>query len=190
MGVLSNICSPALIYLVFSLTQITIDIFKQANNTAFFKFIVMIIFTTLLNVLCSKGLGIISWIIVFVPFMLMSFITTILLVVFGLDKNSGKVHQYKKPYNDDENHYRHKGEKRKHEKKYDNHYGPVNHNHHNKHKHHKDHPHHDKHKDRRHHDKHNDNHPHHKHSGKHPHHNKPPPPMTTSVENFSYNSQK
>ena len=175
MGVLDNICPPALIYLVFSLTQITIDIFKQANNTAFFKFIVMIIFTALLNVLCSKGLGIISWIIVFVPFMLMSFITTILLVVFGLDKNSGKIHQFKKPYNNDENHYRHKGQKKKHEKKYDNHYGPVNHDNHDKHKHHKDHRHH--HKDHRHHDK-------------HPHHNKPPPPMTTSIEEFSYNSQK
>ena len=34
------------------------------------------------------GLGIISWIIVFVPFMLMSFITTILLIVFGLDPDS------------------------------------------------------------------------------------------------------
>ena len=175
MGVLDNICPPALIYLVFSLTQITIDIFKQANNTAFFKFIVMIIFTALLNVLCSKGLGIISWIIVFVPFMLMSFITTILLVVFGLDKNSGKIHQFKKPYNNDENHYRHKGQKKKHEKKYDNHYGPVNHDNHDKHKHHKDHRHH--HNDHRHHDK-------------HPHHNKPPPPMTTSIEEFSYNSQK
>ena len=159
MGVLSDICSPALIYLVFSLTQITIDIFKQAYNTAFFKFIVMIIFTTLLNVLCSKGLGIISWIIVFVPFILMSFITTILLVVFGLDSNSGKIQRYEKPYNNEENHYRHKCEKKKHEKKYDNHYGPVNHNHHNKHK-------------RR------DTHP-----------NKPPPPMTTSLETFKTNLQ-
>jgi hypothetical protein len=91
MGALTNLCSPALIYLVFSITQISIDIFKGANNTAFFKFIVMVIFTTMLNILCSRGLGVISWMLVFIPFMLMSFVTSILLIVFGIDPSSGKL---------------------------------------------------------------------------------------------------
>ena len=91
------------------------DIFKQENNRAFFKAIVMIIFTSLLNILCSRGLGIISWIIVFVPFMLMSFITTILLVVFGLDPASGRIARqrplyHEKPRHEVENHrHRHRG---------------------------------------------------------------------------------
>lgn len=89
---LQNLCPPALIYLIFSLTQIIIDIFKGLYNTAFFKFFVMIIFTILLNVLCSQGLDIISWIIVFIPFILMSIITAILLFVFGLDPYTGKLH--------------------------------------------------------------------------------------------------
>ena len=95
MGALTNICSPALIYLVFSITQISIDIFKGDNNTAFFKFIVMVIFTTMLNILCSRGLGIISWMLVFIPFMLMSFVTSILLIVFGIDPSSGKLNYNK-----------------------------------------------------------------------------------------------
>ena len=89
---LQTLCSPALIYLIFSLTQIIIDIFKGLYNTAFFKFFIMIIFTFLLNILCSQGLGIISWIIVFIPFILMSIITAILLFVFGLDPYTGKLH--------------------------------------------------------------------------------------------------
>ncbi len=52
----------------------------------------MLIFTFLLNILCSQGLGIISWIIVFIPFILMSIITAILLFVFGLDPYTGKLH--------------------------------------------------------------------------------------------------
>ena len=104
MGLLLNLCTPALIYLVFSLTQIAIDIFKQENNRAFFKAIVMIIFTSLLNILCSRGLGIISWIIVFVPFMLMSFITTILLVVFGLDPASGRIARQRPLYHEKPRH--------------------------------------------------------------------------------------
>jgi len=89
---LQNLCPPALIYLIFSLTQIIIDMFKGLYNTAFLKFFVMILFTFLLNVLCSQGLDIISWIIVFIPFMLMSIITAILLFVFGLDPYTGKLH--------------------------------------------------------------------------------------------------
>ena len=132
MGLLLNLCTPALIYLVFSITQIAIDIFKQENNLAFFKAIVMIIFTSFLNVLCSRGLGIISWIIVFVPFMLMSFITTILLIVFGLDPSSGRIPTRRpmyreKPRHDVENHrrrHRNHGEK-KHKKHYDQDFAPV-----------------------------------------------------------------
>ena len=92
--VLAEICAPAFIYLCFSLVQITIDTVKAEYNKAFFKFWVMIIFTMLLNNLCMRGLGIVSWIIVFVPFMLMSIITTILLYVFGFDPSTGKLRYY------------------------------------------------------------------------------------------------
>ena len=86
---LDNICPPALIYLAFSLTQIIIDTFKGLYNTAFLKFIVMITITFLLNALCQGGMSIISWIIVFVPFIFMTVIVTILLYVFGLDAATG-----------------------------------------------------------------------------------------------------
>jgi hypothetical protein len=87
-----SLCPPAIIYLVFSFTQIIIDMFKGLYNTAFFKFIVMLFFTFLLNVLCKEGLSIISWIIVFIPFMMMSIVTAILLFVFGLNPTTGKLH--------------------------------------------------------------------------------------------------
>lgn len=86
---LNKLCSPALLYLGFSLTHILIDTFKGMYNSAFFKSIVAIIFTLLLNIMCERGLNIISWIIVFVPFILMTYITAVLLYVFGLDPNGG-----------------------------------------------------------------------------------------------------
>ena len=86
-----QLCPPALIYLVFSLTQIIIDIFKGLYNTAFFKLIVMSMITILLNILCQGGLSIISWIIVFIPFILMTIIVSMLLYIFGLDAASGKI---------------------------------------------------------------------------------------------------
>ena len=86
---MTTICPPALIYIVFSLTQIIIDLVKGLYNTAFMKFIVMSIIGFLLNLLCQGGLGIISWIIVFIPFVLMTIITAMLLYAFGLNDATG-----------------------------------------------------------------------------------------------------
>ena len=86
-----QICPPALMYLIFSATQIIIDTIKGLYNTAFFKFIVMVMITFLLNALCQGGLSVISWLIVFIPFILMSVIVTMLLYVFGLDVATGKL---------------------------------------------------------------------------------------------------
>lgn len=88
---MKGICAPALIYVAFSLTQIIIDTFKGLYNTAFFKLIVSVIITILLNALCQAGMGIISWIIVFIPFIFMSVIVAILLYVFGLDPATGNL---------------------------------------------------------------------------------------------------
>jgi hypothetical protein len=85
---IEKICAPALLYLGFSSTQIIIDMFKGLYNTAFFKFIVMIIMTLLLNILCSRGLNIVSWLIVFIPFILMTYITAVLMYVFGLSPST------------------------------------------------------------------------------------------------------
>jgi hypothetical protein len=85
-----SLCPPAVLYLGFSVIQIIIDLFRGQQNSAFLKVIVMIIFTILLNQLCIGGLTILSWFIVFIPFIMMTYVTTILLYVFGLNPSKGK----------------------------------------------------------------------------------------------------
>jgi hypothetical protein len=87
--IIENLCSPAILYVAFSLTHIILDIFKNLYNTAFIKFIIMIIFTIVLNVLCKNGLGVVSWIIVFIPFISMTIVTSLLLMVLGLSPSTG-----------------------------------------------------------------------------------------------------
>ena len=87
---INDFCVPALLYIAFSLTHIIIDTAKHMYNTALLKFFIMIIFTFLLNTMCQRGLGIISWFIVFIPFITMTVITTLLLVVFGLSPSRGQ----------------------------------------------------------------------------------------------------
>jgi hypothetical protein len=86
-----SLCAPSIIYLIFSATQILIDTFKGLYNTAFMKVIVTIMVTLLLNILCKQGYGIISWIIVFIPFILMSVMVSMLLYIFGLDVATGSL---------------------------------------------------------------------------------------------------
>jgi len=91
-----KLCAPALIYVVFSLAQILIDAFKGLYNTAFMKFVVAILVTLLLNGLCDGGLGVISWIIVFIPFILMTFVVAMLLYIFGMNAAVGAANPDKK----------------------------------------------------------------------------------------------
>ena len=86
-----SLCGPAIIYLIFSVTQIIIDVFKGLYNTAFMKAIVMVMVTLLLNILCEKGLSVVSWIIVFIPFIMMTVVVSMLLYIFGLNASTGSI---------------------------------------------------------------------------------------------------
>ena len=86
-----NLCAPAIIYLIFSMTQILIDLYKGLYNTAFMKVIVAAMVTLLLNILCEKGLSVISWVIVFIPFILMTAMVSLLLYFFGLNATTGSL---------------------------------------------------------------------------------------------------
>ena len=81
---IEKLCTPAIIYLGFSIIQIVIDTFKGMYNAAFLKTLVMVLMTLVLNILCNRNLTLVAWLIVFIPFILMTYITSLLLFVFGL----------------------------------------------------------------------------------------------------------
>jgi hypothetical protein len=95
-----ELCAPAIIYVIFSLVQIILDTLKGLYNTAIMKAVVMILVTFLLNLLCQGGLTIVSWIIVFIPFILMTVVVTMLLYLFGLNATTGSVNYTCKKYPD------------------------------------------------------------------------------------------
>jgi hypothetical protein len=85
---LEKICSPALLYLAFSMVQITIDLFQGQYETSLLKFIIMFIFTAILNILCINGYTKFVWFIVIIPIILLTYISSVLFYVFGI--NPGK----------------------------------------------------------------------------------------------------
>jgi hypothetical protein len=83
------LCTPALLYLILCSIQIIIDFIQGLYNTALIKIGVTIVMTIVLNVLCEIDLGIISWIIVLIPFLFMTIIASIILVALGLNNTTG-----------------------------------------------------------------------------------------------------
>jgi len=92
---ITGLCGPALVYIGFSLIQIFIDIYNGIMNAAFLKLIIMIVFTLIINMLCDLGLSVIAWLLVFIPIIMMTVISTLLLQVFGLDSENSKINSNK-----------------------------------------------------------------------------------------------
>jgi len=82
---MEKLCGPVIIYIGFCLVHILIDLFQRQSEQAIVKFFVMFVFSFVLQILCMRGLGIISWIIVFLPFIFFTYITTVIFFVFGFN---------------------------------------------------------------------------------------------------------
>ena len=95
-----SLCPPTIIYIIFSITHVIIDSFNGLYNTALMKMIVMIMISLLLNILCEKGLAIIAWFIVFIPFIMMTLIISMLLYIFGLNATTGMLNTTSRLNND------------------------------------------------------------------------------------------
>ena len=85
-----KLCPPLIIYILFCLIQILIDLLEGLVNTAFMKTVISIMVSGLLYFLCSRDQIIIAWIIVLIPFLFMSFTTSILLYKLNLKRDLGK----------------------------------------------------------------------------------------------------
>jgi hypothetical protein len=79
------LCKPALIYLIFSTTQILFDIYGKFFELAIIKLVVSILITFVLDSLCKSGLSSVSWVFIFVPFMLMTIVISILLLAVSVN---------------------------------------------------------------------------------------------------------
>ena len=78
-------CTPALVYAAFSLSGIAVDSFAGSYGDATSKAIVAVVLTLLLDVLCKRGYSTVAWVIVLIPFMLMTLVIVMLTLVVGVN---------------------------------------------------------------------------------------------------------
>jgi len=83
--ILNYLCPPALIYVVFSLINIVLVLSDENYKDAFSHLIITGIFTCLLQLFCLANMSMLSWLLVFIPIILYTYMTLIIFLVFRLD---------------------------------------------------------------------------------------------------------
>ena len=91
------LCPPAVLYLIYGLIHVIIDAYKNLYNLCVVEAVITIVFTLLLQLLCSLGLGIISWIFIAIPFIAMGLITSVVIGMFTSTPNRPLIRTLKKP---------------------------------------------------------------------------------------------
>jgi hypothetical protein len=72
---LSQLCTPAMIYFVLSVISLVISAFYQLNIASIlFQLLFIALWTWLLNFICEAGYTVLSWVIVFFPFIMAALI--------------------------------------------------------------------------------------------------------------------
>ena len=65
------ICAPAMLYLILGILALIYMIYEKLSiSSILFKTLFIVVWTWILNFLCSKGYEVLSWILVLLPFII------------------------------------------------------------------------------------------------------------------------
>jgi hypothetical protein len=87
MRFIENLCPPALLYLVYIVVQVGLDISLGLILTAGIKLVVGVAGTFILNAFCGVDLGIVSWAVIATPFIMTALAMSIALGL-GIDRTA------------------------------------------------------------------------------------------------------
>lgn len=90
----SSLCIPALVYLIFMLVHVVVATFEGQYSHAILNIILGVLMTLLLQVICLRGMSLVSWIIVFIPFIFYTYMIMIIGYVFGANPERGDSSRY------------------------------------------------------------------------------------------------
>lgn len=89
MSMSTQLCAPIIIYIMFALLQIILDLLKGLYNSAGVKLIISAIITACLYFLCNKGWDMVAWFIVLTPLLFAAAITAFVLYKLRLNSTFG-----------------------------------------------------------------------------------------------------
>ena len=80
--IIDTLCPPAIVFIVFTLIHIIMELYDYKYKRALLKSILAILVVCLLEALCISKMSIISWVIVFMPLIIYSYMTLVIYFVF------------------------------------------------------------------------------------------------------------
>jgi hypothetical protein len=83
------LCPPALLYLLYTTIHVALDLSLGLYATSLIKVVMGLAGVVILDALCSVDLGIVSWVIVFTPFVMVALASSISLGL-GIDRMAAK----------------------------------------------------------------------------------------------------
>lgn len=90
MRFIDTLCPPALLYLLYSVIHVGLDLSQALFATAAIKFVMGVAGVVILDTLCGVELGVVSWAIVATPFLIMALATSIS-VGLGIDRMAARM---------------------------------------------------------------------------------------------------
>jgi len=88
--ILNYLCPPALLYVVFFMINIIVEISEEKYKTALTQSIICVIFTCILQLFCMADMSLIAWVLVFIPIIMYTYMVLIIFLVFRMDPRSNK----------------------------------------------------------------------------------------------------
>jgi len=89
MRFIDALCPPALLYMLYSVIHVGLDLSQGLFLTALVKLVMGLAGVVVLDTLCSVELGIVSWVIISTPFIMMALATSISLGL-GMDRMAAR----------------------------------------------------------------------------------------------------
>ena len=89
MRFINNLCPPALLYLLYSVVHVGLDLSLGLFATAVIKVVMAVAGVVILDALCGVDLGVVSWAIVATPFIMVALASSISLGL-GIDRMAAK----------------------------------------------------------------------------------------------------
>ena len=87
---LNYLCPPAILYVVFFMISIVVELSEKNYKTAFTQTIICIIFTCLLQLFCMADMTLLAWVLVFIPIIMYTYMVLIIFLVFSMSPADNK----------------------------------------------------------------------------------------------------
>ncbi len=82
---LENLCTPAILFIFLMMFHLIFELYDKEYSMAMMAVVLAVLVVLCIQILCLSGLGLIAWILVFMPLIVYTYMGFLLFVIFGTD---------------------------------------------------------------------------------------------------------